>query len=103
MLLYGENTTTFGVLADILVLPPSSNNYRLQSLICWGDAAGEWILYKNGVVIAGCRTSDSKRTEQVWWGDTFISDSTDTITISATHYSSGVRALKCNLELDRLS
>lgn len=104
MVLYGSANTTFGELIELLtfqVLPTQS--YRAKTFIGWGDTAGEFEIYVNSVIRAGCRTSDEKRTEQVWWGDTFILNENDEITVLGTHYSTGLRNLKCNLELTRLS
>ncbi len=104
MLYYGENSTTFGVWTEILGYTAApSTSYRIKSLIGWGDTPGEFELYVGGVLKAGMRTSDQKRTEQVWFGTTFICNENEEITVIGTHYSSGMRALKCTLELDRLS
>lgn len=104
MLLYGEESTTFDTPVQILFYQVGiSKAYKLKSIVAWGDAAGDFEILVNDEVKAGCRTSDQERTKQVWWGDSFICNEGDQIEILATHYSSGLRALKCNLELVRLA
>ena len=104
MLLYGEGVASFGVPVEVLnyIVPPSQA-VRLKSLICWGDTPGEYEIYIDSILRGGIRTSDQKRTDQVWWGSTFIANENEEVVIVATHHSTGMRALKCNLELDRLT
>lgn len=104
MVLYGSANTTFGEFIELLSYQvEAGKSYRVKTFIGWGDTAGEFEVYVNDLVRAGCRTSDEKRTEQVWWGDTFILNENDEITVLGTHYVTGLRNLKCNLELTRLS
>ncbi len=104
MLFYGEGDTTYGVWVEIMSFTAApSTSYRIESLIGWGDTPGEFEVYVAGSLKAGLRTSEQKRTEQVWWGTTFVCNENEEIVVVGTHYSSGVRALKCNLDLERLS
>lgn len=103
MLLYGETQTTFsepGLILEFQI--PPDHAYKCTSFIGWGDTPGEFEIYKNEDVIAGCRTSPESRTVQVWWGSPVMLDANDVLSVLATHYSQGLKRLKANIMLDRV-
>lgn len=103
MLIYGEAATTFSepaILTSYCV--PPGQAFKAKSFIGWGDVPGEFEIFLNNNSYSGCRTSNEKRTEQIWWGDAFICNPEDEIIVMATHYVQGLRKLKCNIELMRI-
>ncbi len=103
MLIYGEGATTFSTPVELIRYSiPAGKAFKLKSLIGWGDTPGEFEVYLNDEIKGGCRTSDEKRTEQIWWGESFICDELADLVVIGTHYSSGLRKLRCSLELTRI-
>ncbi len=102
MNLYGEGESTFGEPTYIVgfTVPPQQA-FRLTTLIGWGDTPTEFEIAINGEKVAGCRTAPEARTVQVWWENSITANEGDLVGVSATHYSQGSRAMRCNLILTR--
>lgn len=96
MNLYGETTTTYGIPGTILAYSPE-RGIKCKSLIVWGDTSGEFLLLVNNAVKGGARSSEAARTIQVWWDAPIMINPGETVEITGTHYSPGVKSLKANL------
>lgn len=103
MNLYGEGYSTYGEPCLLLEYQvPDNWALKISSLIGWGDTPGEFDLLLDGQIVAGSRSSDQNRTIQVWWEDTIVAGSSSWVSVIGTHYSQGLRALKCNLMMNRV-
>lgn len=95
MATYGEAQSTYSTPVTIPLSYQSGKNWLLLGIIFWGDVAGEFTVNLNGEVKAGGRTSDQHRTLQLDFTSAPIGiNAGDELEVIATHYNSGVRAMK---------
>ncbi len=97
MNLYGERSIdayTRSTVYSIDAVRP----FGVTQLVGWGDAPGEFLIYRNDEVVGGGRTSDQQRIVQVDYETSPIMFSTgDTFTLQVEHGSMGLRLMRANI------
>lgn len=101
MVLYGEETVASGI-PTVLIESLVEHPCRLESLIAWGDTAGNFEVWVGNQIFSGCRTSNEHRTIQVYWHGMKALEKGEICQVVGTHSAAGNIALKCNLILSRI-
>lgn len=97
MNLYGEGTIDAYTRSTIYTLA-ACRPFGITQLVGWGDAPGEFLIYRNDQIVGGGRTSDQQRLVQVDYSTSPIAfSSEDSLSLKVEHGSMGPRLMRVNL------
>ncbi len=97
MNIYGESTIDAYTRSNVFTLT-ATRPFGVTKLIGWGDAPGEFLIYRNDQVVGGGRTSDAQRVVQLDYSVSPIMFSPqDTIALKVEHGSMGLRLMRANI------
>lgn len=104
MILYGTALVLSETVTPLLTyVVPVRGEVQINGVILWGDSDGEYIISKNGVQIAGGRTSSANRTLQIdYEAAKFILSYQDTLVVSVIQHELDSQNIHCNLIINLL-
>jgi hypothetical protein len=97
--IYGDSLCAGSVDAPVLTYTvPSAHTLRIYGVICWGDYDAEFLIWVDGVIRGGGRTSPSSRTLYLPYIHAPISATAgENVVVSANHGCPAERTFRCNL------
>lgn len=97
MNIYGEGSID-AYTPGVIIVDCPARAFGISSFVGWGDAAGEFLIYRNDEIVGGARTSDQQRAIQVDYSKSPITyGPQDNLKVVVEHYSMGTRTMRINL------
>ncbi len=95
--IYGEGIIEAYTPTEIVVAH-QDRPFGIHSVVGWGESPGEFMLYRNGEVVGGLRTSDQQRAMQIDYSVSPIMFSdNDILSVVVEHGSMGYRTMRVNV------
>jgi hypothetical protein len=93
-----SDTVPSGIETVVLTYTVPATTFNITQLVGWGTYVGEFLIYRNGTIVGGGRTSTATQTLILpYSGAPIVSANGDTITVSVLQYGPGPRQFRINL------